>query len=414
MLTGHGVVDTSGRLRVRSITVRRNGGGSTRKIEVDALLMSGGWTPSVHMFSQSRGKLKFDAANQRFLPDVYAQDCICVVAATVPTICRHCSMRQPLPVSPRPRLRVRPRRQPSRCRGQCLCLDRRHDRRCRRAGREDNVKAFVDFQHDVCAKDIRLAVREGMHSIEHIKRFTTNGMASDQGKLSNMHGLAIAAEVLGKEIPQVGLTTFRAPYTPVTFGTLINHSRDALFDPVRKTPMHAYEVSQGAVYEDVGNWKRAWYYPKAGEDMHAAVNRECKTVRDVAGVFNASTLGKIEVVGPDAAEFLNLMYTNAWDTLKPGKARNGIMTREDGFIYDDGVVGRLAEDRFHVTTTTGGAPRVMNHMEDYLQTEFPHLKVWLTSTTEQWASSPSRVRRRATSSRLSSRASTSRTRPSRI
>jgi sarcosine oxidase subunit alpha len=175
--------------------------------------------------------------------------------------------------------------------------------------------------------------------------------------------VAIAAEVLGREIPQVGLTTFRAPYTPVTFGTLINHSRDALFDPVRKTPMHAYEVSQGAVYEDVGNWKRAWYYPKAGEDMHAAVNRECKTVREAAGVFNASTLGKIEVVGPDAAEFLNLMYTNAWDTLKPGKARYGIMTREDGFIYDDGVVGRLAEDRFHVTTTTGGAPGLTGRPE---------------------------------------------------
>jgi sarcosine oxidase subunit alpha len=228
-------------------------------------------------------------------------------------------------------------------------------------------------------------VREGMHSIEHIKRFTTNGMASDQGKLSNMHGLAIAAETLGKEIPKVGLTTFRAPYTPVTFGTLVNHSRAHLFDPARKTPMHALEEQAGAAFEDVGNWKRAWYFPQAGEDMHAAVNRECKTVRESVGVFDASTLGKIEVVGPDAAKFLNLMYTNAWDTLKPGKCRYGIMTREDGFVYDDGVVGRLADDRFHVTTTTGGAPRVLQLMEDYLQTEFPDLNVWLTSTTEQWA-----------------------------
>jgi sarcosine oxidase subunit alpha len=247
------------------------------------------------------------------------------------------------------------------------------------------VKAFVDFQNDVCAKDIRLAVREGMHSIEHIKRFTTNGMATDQGKLSNIHGLAIASEVLNREIPKIGLTTFRAPYTPVTFGALISHSRGELFDPARKTPMHAWEEAHGAVFEDVGNWKRAWYYPRSGETMHDAVNRECRTVRNAAGLFDASTLGKIEVVGPDAAEFLNLMYTNAWDTLKPGRCRYGIMLREDGFVYDDGVVGRLAEDRFHVTTTTGGAPRVMNHMEDYLQTEFPHLKVWLTSTTEQWA-----------------------------
>ncbi len=386
VLTGHGVVDTAGRLRVRSITVRRNGGGSTRKIEVDALLMSAGWTPSVHMFSQSRGKLRYDAANDRFLPDVYVQDCVSVggcngtdnlQALLDEATAAGLSSAKAAGATETPAVSLSGANAHAWTGGMIGAAEG--------AGREDNVKAFVDFQHDVCAKDIRLAVREGMHSIEHIKRFTTNGMASDQGKLSNMHGLAIAAEVLGKEIPQVGLTTFRAPYTPVTFGTLINHSRDALFDPTRKTPMHAYEVSQGAVYEDVGNWKRAWYYPKPGEDMHASVNRECKTVRDAAGVFNASTLGKIEVVGPDAAEFLNLMYTNAWDTLKPGKARYGIMTREDGFIYDDGVVGRLAEDRFHVTTTTGGAPRVMHHMEDYLQTEFPHLKVWLTSTTEQWA-----------------------------
>ncbi len=171
----------------------------------------------------------------------------------------------------------------------------------------------------------------------------------------------------------------------MTFGTLVGHSRGKLFDPARKTPMHALEEAEGAAFEDVGNWKRAWYYPRAGEDMHEAVNRECKTVRESVGVFDASTLGKIEVVGPDAAKFLNLLYTNAWDTLKPGRCRYGIMTREDGFVYDDGVVGRMAEDRFHVTTTTGGAPRVLHHMEDYLQTEFPHLNVWLTSATEQWA-----------------------------
>ncbi|TIV14020.1 MAG: sarcosine oxidase subunit alpha, partial [Mesorhizobium sp.] len=228
-------------------------------------------------------------------------------------------------------------------------------------------------------------VHEGMHSIEHVKRFTTNGMATDQGKTSNMHGLAIAAEELGKPIPQVGLTTFRAPYTPVTFGSIVGHARGALFDPTRRTATHGWAARQGAVFEDVGHWKRAWYFPKAGEDMHAAVNRECVTVRKVGGLFDASTLGKIEVVGPDAAKFMELLYTNPWEKLETGRCRYGIMLREDGFIYDDGVVGRLAPDRFHVTTTTGGAPRVMNHMEDYLQTEFPHLNVWLTSITEQWA-----------------------------
>ncbi|RYE64175.1 MAG: FAD-dependent oxidoreductase, partial [Rhizobiaceae bacterium] len=375
VLTGHAVTDTSGRLRINSITVTRNGGANARKIKVDALLISAGWTPSVHLFSQSRGKLRFDEANQRFLPDIYAQNCISVGA---------CNGTDDLADLIDEAIAA----------GGGAAVVSGENRfewtggmigAAEGAGPEDAVKAFVDFQHDVTAKDIRLAVREGMHSIEHIKRFTTNGMASDQGKLSNMHGLAIASEMLDRPIPQVGLTTFRAPYTPVTYGTLIAHSRGELFDPARKTPMHALEASEGAEFEDVGNWKRAWYFPKRGEDMHAAVNRECRTVREVGGVFDASTLGKIEVVGPDAAKFLNLLYTNAWDTLKPGKSRYGIMTREDGFIYDDGVVGRLAEDRFHVTTTTGGAPRVLQHMEDYLQTEFPHLNVWLTSTTEQWA-----------------------------
>ncbi|MCO6180002.1 sarcosine oxidase subunit alpha [Ciceribacter sp. RN22] len=386
VLLGHGVVDTAGRLRIKSMTVRRNGGGASRKIEVDALLVSAGWTPSVHLFSQSRGKLRFDAENDRFLPDVYAQECVSVGTCNgtddLQAILDEASsagaaMAVAAGATGTTAVQFSGSNAFDWTGGMIGAAEG--------AGPDTTIKAFIDFQHDVCAKDIRLAVREGMHSIEHIKRFTTNGMASDQGKLSNMHGLAIAAEMLGRPIPQVGLTTFRAPYTPVTFGTLINHSRGDLFDPTRKTPMHFFEAAQGAEFEDVGNWKRAWYYPRAGEDMHQAVNRECKTVRDVAGVFDASTLGKIEVVGPDAATFLNLLYTNAWDTLKPGKARYGIMTREDGFVYDDGVVGRIAEDRFHVTTTTGGAPRVLQHMEDYLQTEFPHLKVWLTSTTEQWA-----------------------------
>ncbi|EUB97064.1 sarcosine oxidase, alpha subunit family [Rhizobium sp. CF080] len=375
VLSGHSVTDTGGRLRISSMTVARNGGGNARRIAVDALIISAGWTPSVHLFSQSRGKLRFDDVNQRFLPDIYAQDCVSIGG---------CNGTDDLAELIDEAIAAG---------GGSVALSGENRFEwtggmigaAEGAGPDTTVKAFVDFQHDVTAKDIRLAVREGMHSIEHIKRFTTNGMASDQGKLSNMHGLAIAAEMLDRPIPKVGLTTFRAPYTPVTYGTLVGHSRGELFDPARKTPMHVLETAEGAEFEDVGNWKRAWYYPKRGEDMLAAVNRECRTVREVAGVFNGSTLGKIEVVGPDAAQFLNLLYTNAWDSLKPGKSRYGIMTREDGFVYDDGVVGRLAEDRFHVTTTTGGAPRVLHHMEDYLQTEFPHLRVWLTSTTEQWA-----------------------------
>ncbi len=376
VLAGHHVAKTAGRLRVSSMTVRRNGakkGGEV--IRCDALITSAGWTPAVHLFSQSRGRLKWDEERSIYLPDVYVQDCVSVGACngTQDDVALFAEAQEAGgTVSP-----VKIENSASWAGGKVGAAPG--------AGPNDIVKAFIDFQNDVTAKDIRLAVREGLHSIEHVKRFTTTGMATDQGKLSNMHGLAIAAEQLDKPVPEVGLTTFRPPFTAVTFATIVNHSRGGLFDPVRKTPMHSWAEENGAVFEDVGPWKRAWYFPKAGETMHEAVNRECVTVRQKAGIFDATTLGKIEIVGPDAAEFLNLLYTNPWTKLGVGRTRYGVMCREDGFIYDDGVIGRMAEDRFHVTTTTGGAPRVFAHMEDYLQTEFPHLKVHITSTTEQWA-----------------------------
>jgi sarcosine oxidase subunit alpha len=383
---GRAVIRAGGKLRVSSMTIQPKAGGGERTIPVDAILMSSGWTPSVHLFSQSRGKVAFDDATKRFLPGTYAQDCVSVgacngtddVTAAVDEAYA-AGEKAAREFGGKAVKSVRPKAASTESfAGNMLGA-------APGAGADMIVKAFVDFQNDVTAKDIRLAVKEGMRSIEHVKRFTTTGMATDQGKTSNMHGLAIAAETLGKEIPEVGLTTFRAPYTPVTFGAIVNHGRGALFDPTRKTATHAWAEAHGAVFEDVGQWKRAWYFPKAGEDMHAAVNRECVTVRRSAGLFDASTLGKIEVVGPDAAKFMELLYTNPWEKLDAGRCRYGIMLREDGFIYDDGVVGRLAPDRFHVTTTTGGAARVMNHMEDYLQTEFPHLNVWLTSISEQWA-----------------------------
>ena len=383
---GRAVTSVNGNQRIKSMTVQAKAGGAERTIAVDALLMSAGWTPSVHMFSQSRGKVAFDADTRRFLPGTYAQDCISVGACNGSDSLED-SISQALEAG------ANAARDAGAKPGKGVAIKVEGSEVWSGgmlgsgpgAGAETKVKAFIDFQNDVTAKDIRQAVREGMRSIEHVKRFTTNGMATDQGKTSNMHGLAIAAEALNKEIPEVGLTTFRAPYTPVTFGAIVNHSRHQLFDPTRKTPTHSWAEGHGAVFEDVGQWKRAWYFPRAGEDMHAAVNRECVTVRQTAGLFDASTLGKIEVVGPDAAKFMELLYTNPWEKLEVGRCRYGIMLREDGFIYDDGVVGRLAVDRFHVTTTTGGAARVMNHMEDYLQTEFPDLNVWLTSISEQWA-----------------------------
>ncbi len=375
VLTAHAVTGTTGRRRVRSMTVEPMHQSVRRKVEIDALLVCGGWTPSAHLFSQSRGKLAYDAANGRFLPDAPAQNCVCVgscngtddLAGAIAEGAAAAGGEAKVDVAEAPSMT-----------GHLIGA-------AKGAGVGTTSKAFIDYQNDVTAKDIRLAVREGMHSIEHVKRYTTTGMATDQGKMSNLHALAIAAEALDAEIPQVGLTTFRAPYTPVTFGTFVNHARGPLFDPTRRTPMHAWAQRNGAVFEDVGHWKRAWYFPRGAEDMGEAVNRECATTRQVAGIFDASTLGKIEVVGPDAVAFMNLMYTNPWDKLAVGRCRYGIMCREDGYIYDDGVVGRLAQDRFHVTTTTGGAPRVLNMMEDYLQTEFPDWKVWLTSVSEQWA-----------------------------
>ena len=246
-------------------------------------------------------------------------------------------------------------------------------------------KAFVDFQNDVTAKDLRLAVREGFRSVEHLKRYTTNGMATDQGRTSNINALAIAAQARGLSIGEAGLTTFRAPFVPVTFGTMAGHARGELFEPARTTPLHARAVAAGALFEDVGQWKRARCFPRPGEAPADAVLRECTAVRERVGLMDGSTLGKIEVVGPDAAEFLDRMYTGRPSTLAPGGCRYVVMLREDGFILDDGIVARLADDRFHVTTTSGGAANVLSFMEDFRQTEWPELAVWLTSTTEQWA-----------------------------
>jgi sarcosine oxidase subunit alpha len=247
------------------------------------------------------------------------------------------------------------------------------------------AKHFVDLQNDVTAADVLLASREGYQSVEHLKRYTTVGMGTDQGKTSNVNALAILARSLAAPIPQVGTTTFRPPYTPVTFGTLAGRDVGDLADAARVTPMHAWHVRNGAVFEDVGQWKRPRYFPRAGEDMDAAVRRECRAVREGVGVLDASTLGKIDIQGPDAALFLNRMYTNAWTKLEVGRCRYGVMCKEDGMVMDDGVTTRLGPDRFLMTTTTGNAAKVLDWLEEYLQTEWPELRVYLTSVTEHWA-----------------------------
>lgn len=255
-----------------------------------------------------------------------------------------------------------------------------HDKSTARA-----PKQFVDLQNDVTAAGIELATREGFESVEHVKRYTALGFGTDQGKLGNINGLAIAARSMGISIVQMGTTMFRPNYTPVTFGAVAGRHCGELFDAKRYTAMQAWHLKNGAEFEDVGQWKRPWYFPKKGEDLHAAVARECLAVRNSVGILDASTLGKIDIQGPDAREFLNRVYTNAWTKLDVGKARYGLMCKEDGMVFDDGVTACLADNHFVMTTTTGGAARVMEWLEIYHQTEWPELKVYFTSVTDHWA-----------------------------
>mgnify|MGYP002715445237 FL=1 len=255
-----------------------------------------------------------------------------------------------------------------------------HDKSTARA-----PKQFVDLQNDVTAAGIELATREGFESVEHVKRYTALGFGTDQGKLGNINGLAIAARSMGISIVQMGTTMFRPNYTPVTFGAVAGRHCGELFDAKRYTAMQAWHVKNGAEFEDVGQWKRPWYFPKKGEDLHAAVARECLAVRNSVGILDASTLGKIDIQGPDAREFLNRVYTNAWTKLDVGKARYGLMCKEDGMVFDDGVTACLADNHFLMTTTTGGAARVLEWLEIYHQTEWPELKVYFTSVTDHWA-----------------------------
>jgi sarcosine oxidase subunit alpha len=384
----HTATATEGRLRVKSIRVNPVSGGrvgAPSVIACDAVLMSGGWTPSLHLFSHTQGKLAWSDELTTFLPKETPEDCVIagagcglwgVAAALQDGAAKGRAVAAALGKT-----------------GADISVTLDGDRVGSGVSHTElptdldpaKAKAFVDYQNDVTAKDLRLAVREGMRSIEHVKRYTTNGMATDQGKLSNINGLNIAADALDRKQPQVGLTTFRPPYTPTSFGAFAGYHRGAHFEVTRKTQIDGWAEDHGAVFESVGQWRRAWYFPRSGEDMETAVARECLATRRSLGIFDASTLGKIEVVGPDAVEFMNRMYTNSWTKLAPGRCRYGLLCGDDGFIRDDGVIGRLTEDRFHVTTTTGGAARVLAMMEDYLQTEWPELNVWLTSTTEQWS-----------------------------
>ena len=383
------VVDTSGYKRLNKISVMQlsSDGQSVKgqkiSINCDCLGMAGGWTPAVHLFTQSGGKLNFVEEDQIFVPKTYPSKQISIgscngdfeldkIMTVTPKI-----LKEFLEINETDydNINVSGSKDLSKRNIWLLPSDKILGK----------TKPFVDYQNDVTAKDIKLALREGFRSIEHVKRYTTTGMGTDQGKLGNMHALGIIADTAGIKMGELGTTTFRPPYTPLTFGTIVGRHVGEFFDIFRKTPMNHWHVKNRAKFENVGQWKRAWYYPNGNESMHEAVQRESKAARDSAGILDASTLGKIDIQGTDASEFLNRVYTNVWSKLDIGKCRYGLMLNEDGMVYDDGVTTRLDRNHFIMTTTTGGAANVLAKLEDYLQTEWPELDVYLTSVTDHYA-----------------------------
>ena len=380
------VTDTRGRHRVSAVRVNKldGSGGVSGKgewINCDLLAVSGGWAPNVALFSQSRGQLAFDETIQAYRPGRPWQEQLSAGACNGVFSLREC-LEQGVMAGARaagaeaaaiPEISgdIEEARQNANP-GEIPSLARR-------------PRAFVDLQSDVTTKDLALAQREGYRSVEHTKRYTTTGMGPDQGKTSGMNALAVLSGLRGEPVPDIGVTTFRQPFKPVTFGALTGPHRGALLGPARTTPMHAWHEANGALFEPVGDWLRPRVYPRQGESFDEALMRECKAARQAIGALDASTLGKIDIRGPDSREFLNRVYTNAWMKLRPGHCRYGLMLGEDGMVFDDGVTACIADDHFHMTTTTGGAARVMTWLEDYLQTEWPGLEVYLTSVTEQWA-----------------------------
>jgi len=395
VLTGSAVVGTTGDGRVSGVTVsvvdEDRLSGQPVTLECDLLAVSGGWSPVVHLHCQRQGRVRWDDGCAAFVPEGTVRDQHVAGAArgvfglagcvadglragveagaaagfgihrATPAGCADTRLGDGVPVRP---LWLVP--------GQ--------------SGRPaDWDEHFVDLQRDQTVADIWRATGAGMRSVEHVKRYTSIGTANDQGKTSGVNAIGVIARALDNVGPgDVGTTTYRPPYTPVSFAVLAGRERGDLFDPQRTTPVHAWHVEHGAEFELVGQWLRPWYYPLAGEGMDAAVARECRAAREAVAMMDASTLGKIEIWGTDAGELLNRIYTNGFKKLKVGFGRYGVMCKPDGMIFDDGVTLRTGENRYFMTTTTGNAAAVLDWLEEWLQTEWPELDVSCTSVTEQW------------------------------
>jgi sarcosine oxidase subunit alpha len=382
VMLGAQAVATRGWQGLSSVDIREVGG-RVERIACDLLACSNGWNPTTHLTAHLGGRPVWDENIRAFVPGATPPGmAVAGAAAGRLTLAEALADGARLgheaaaiagfdgPASPAPKAAPEPSA------GEPLW----------KAPSTTQHKAFVDLQNDVTASDVALAHREGFRPVEHLKRYTTLGMGTDQGKTSNLPGLGLMAELTGSTIPQVGTTVFRPPYTPVSIGALAGHHRGKEFRPTRLSPVHAWAERQGAVFVEAGLWLRSQYFPRAGEaDWLETVNREVQTVRSAVGLCDVSTLGKIDIQGEDAVEFLNRVYVNGWTTLAVGRARYGVMLREDGFVMDDGTTARLGAEHFIMTTTTANAARVMQHLEFCHQVLWPELDVQMVSVTEQWA-----------------------------
>ena len=394
---GKAIAKVKGKTRVTGVALclQAGEGAVIDEIACDCVAMSGGWSPVVHLWSHCGGKLKWDEAQAMFRPDPARAptgadgEGFVLTAGTASGELATTAVLADATAAGRAAAKAAGLKPKT---GKAPVANDAEEAPMaavwlmpQGAGAELKMKAWLDYQNDVKVSDVQLAAREGFESVEHTKRYTTLGMATDQGKLSNINGLAILSQSLNQAIPQTGTTTFRPPYTPISMGAIGGSARDEMFQPIRKTPMHGWHVENGADFEPVGHWRRPYSFPQKGEGLHDAVNREIVNTRTNVGLLDASTLGKLIVKGPDAGKFLDMLYTNMMSNLAIGKCRYGLMCTENGFLTDDGVVARIDEDTWLCHTTTGGADRIHAWMEDWLQCEWWDWKVYVANVTEQYA-----------------------------
>jgi len=386
----HAISNTKGYLRVNSVTVgklneKKSDYEKLEDISCDCVCISGNWTPTVHLTSQSGNKLKFDEKIDAFIPNKANQN-----ENTVGSANGSFTLKKSLEEGFNKGFELSNKITKKNIKSAIPTSNERSNDEhnkfwCMPLPKNKHYKRCVDFQNDVYVSDIELAIREGFRSIEHVKRYTTLGMATDQGKTSNLNGLQLVSNIEKKIVPEVGHTTFRPPYTPVTIGAIVGREVGKHYRPTRKSPMHLWHEKNNAIFVDAGLWLRPRYYKQGNETLQQAAKREAANVRNNVGLCDVTSLGKIDIKGKDSPEFLNRIYTNAWMKLPIGKARYGVMLREDGIVFDDGTTTRISENHFHMTTTTAQAVNVLAHLEYYLQVVWPELDVNVLSTTEQWA-----------------------------